>query len=103
MLILDFEDCNLNLASFFKLKLKNTKFKKCTLQEVDFVEADLTNSVFDNCDFTRAIFDRSILEKADLRTSHNYSIDPENNRIKKAKFSSPAVLGLLAKYNIEID
>ncbi len=39
----------------------------------------------DNCDLNRAVFDNSILEKADFRTSLNYSIDPELNRIKKAK------------------
>ena len=43
------------------------------------------------------------LEKADFRTAFNYSIDPENNRMKKAKFSPPEVVGLLNKYDIEID
>jgi uncharacterized protein YjbI with pentapeptide repeats len=98
-----FEDCQLNLSSFFKLKLKNTRFIKCSLHEVDFTEADLTSSVFENCDLQRTIFSNTILEKADFRTAFNYSIDPEVNRIKKAKFSLPGVLGLLSKYAIEID
>jgi hypothetical protein len=38
-----------------------------------------------------------------MRTSFNYSINPELNRIKKAKFSMPAVVGLLDKYDIEIE
>jgi fluoroquinolone resistance protein len=59
--------------------------------------------VFDNCDLTRATFDRSVLEKADFRTSYNYSIDPENNKIKKAKFSLLGVSGLLDKYDIAIE
>jgi uncharacterized protein YjbI with pentapeptide repeats len=58
--------------------------------------------VFDNCDFRGAIFDHTNIEKADLRTSYNYSIDPEINRIKKAKFSILGVSGLLNKYDIEI-
>jgi len=98
-----FEECFLNLASFYKLKLKNTSFRNCNLQEVDFTEAVLTNSVFDNCDLSRAIFEQTNLEKADLRTSYNYSIDPEMNRIKKARFSREGALGLLDKYNIEIE
>jgi fluoroquinolone resistance protein len=43
------------------------------------------------------------LEKADLRTAYNYSIDPSINKIKKAKFSLPGVVGLLSKYDIEIE
>ena len=43
------------------------------------------------------------IEKADFRNSHNYTIDPETNSIKKAKFSLPDVIGLLSKYNIDIE
>lgn len=72
------------------------------MHEVDFVESDLSNAVFDNCDLRGAIFDKSILEKADFRTAYNYSINPENNRLKKARFSISGVAGLLDKYGIEI-
>jgi hypothetical protein len=51
----------------------------------------------------RATFDQTILEKVDFRTSYHYSIDPEVNRIKKAKFSILGVAGLLGKYDIEIE
>lgn len=73
------------------------------MQETDFAEADLTNVVFDNCNLAQAIFDHTILEKADFRTAYNYSIDPETNRIKKARFSIWGVSGLLDKYHIEIE
>jgi len=98
-----FEDCLLNLASFYKLKLKGTKFINCSLQEVDFAETDLTGSAFEKCDLYRAIFDNTNLERADFRSSVNYSINPEINRIKKAKFSRMEVIGLLDKYDIEIE
>ena len=100
---LDFENCLLKLAVFYKLKLKKTGFKNCNLQETDFSEADLTAAMFDNCDMQRAIFNRTNLEKADFSSSFNYSIDPENNRIKKARFSRMGVIGLLDKYGIEIE
>jgi len=32
----------------------------------------------------------------------NYSIDPEKNKIKKARFSTAGIAGLLDKYDIEI-
>jgi fluoroquinolone resistance protein len=73
------------------------------LEETDFAEADLTGSVFDHCNLSHATFDRTVLEKTDFRTSYNFSIDPEKNRIKKAKFSTMGLSGLLEKYDIEID
>jgi fluoroquinolone resistance protein len=98
-----FKKCILNMASFHKLGLKKTQFKECILQETDFTECDLTGSTFDRCNMNRAVFSRTILEKVDFRTSYDYSIDPENNRIKKAKFSLLGIVGLLNKYDIQID
>ena len=103
LFLVNFDACNLNLSSFYGMKMKNTHFKNTTLHEVDFTETDLTNSLFHNCDLLKAIFDNTILEKADLRTALNYSIDPESNRIKKAKFSMEGVIGLLNKYDILIE
>ena len=99
----NFENCQLQLASFYELKLTNTVFKNCNLNEVDFAKADLTESSFDDCDLSRAIFENTILMKTDFRTAFNYAIDPEINQIKKAKFSSLSLSGLLAKYDIEIE
>ena len=98
-----FDGCQLNHSSFYKTKIKKTGFKNSQLQETDFEEADLTSAVFDNCDLTQAIFDHTTLEKADFRTSYNYSIDPEINRMKKARFSVLGVSGLLDKYDIDIE
>lgn len=98
-----FENCILNISSFYKLKLKGTNFINSSLQEVDFTLSDLSNSLFDNCDMARATFENTVLNKTDFRTSYNYSIDPELNRMKKAKFSLAGVPGLLAKYDIEVD
>ena len=98
-----FENCILNLSSFYKLKLKKTIFKNTTLHEVDFTYADLSGSVFDNCDLARSIFFNTVLEKADFRNAINFSIDPDANKIKRAKFSLSGIPGLLDKYDIEIE
>lgn len=103
LLSFGFENCILKLSVFYRLKLKKTKFANCNLQEADFTEADLTGSIFETCDLQRSIFYGTILEKADLRSSYNYSLDPERNRIKKARFSRLGIAGLLDKYNIEIE
>ena len=89
--------------SFFKTKIKKTVFNDSQLRETDFAETDLTNAVFHNCDLMNAVFDRTILEKADFRTSYNYTIHPEANRIKKARFSVTGIVGLLGKYDIDIE
>lgn len=98
-----FTGCRLDNASFYKRSLKKIVFTQCSLQEVDFTETDLTAAVFDNCDLAKALFEHTILEKADLRTAYNYSIDPGQNRIKKAKFSLAGIPGLLHQYDILID
>ena len=98
-----FMECTLNLSSFYGLKLKKSRFIKCKLQEVDFTETDLTSADFDGCDLQRAIFDRSILEKVDFRTAYNFNIDPERNKLRKARFSVDGVVGLLGKYDIVIE
>lgn len=103
LLSMNFVGCQINFSSFYKLSLKQSIFKDCTLQEVDFSESDLRGSVFDNCDLGRAIFENTILEKADFITSFNFSIDPELNRITKAKFSLQGLAGLLDKYDIEVE
>ena len=98
----NFENCQLNHSSFNALKLKKTLFTGSQLREVDFAACDLTEAVFDECDLLNATFARTLLEKADFRTARNFSIDPELNRIKKAKFSITGLGGLLAKYDIVI-
>lgn len=97
------ENCMLNHSSFYRRKMKKATFKHCKLLEVDFTEADLTGAVFDSCDLSGAIFDQTILEKANLVTAFGYQMNPENNRIKKARFSSSGLAGLLGKYDIIIE
>ncbi|WP_085537327.1 pentapeptide repeat-containing protein [Massilibacteroides vaginae] len=98
-----FNNCLLNHSVFYKRKIKKTSFLNSQLREVDFTEADLSNSVFDNCDLLGATFEFTNLEKADLRTAYNFTLDPEGNRIKKAAFSLSGLPGLLNKYELNID
>ncbi len=85
------------------MSLKKMKFKNCNLREVDFSAADLTEASFDGCDLLGATFDDTNLEKADFRNALNYAFNPDQNRIKKAKFSVNGLPGLLHKYDIQIE
>ena len=97
-----FEGCRLNHSTFYQMKLDRTVFTETHMQGVDFTGASLKNATFRQCDLSDATFENTDLEKADLSTSVNYSLDPELNNIKGARFSFPGVLGLLEKYRIEI-
>ena len=99
----DFVECRLDHASFYRKDIKKTNFFDTQLIEVDFTETNLTESVIKNCDLSRSIFNNTILERADLTSSIGFSIDPEVNKIKKARFSLQEVKGLLVKYNIIIE
>lgn len=98
----NFDHCQLDLSSFFQLKMKKTLFRNCSLKEVDFTETDLTASVFDHCDLIRAIFLQTVLDKADLRTSVHFSIDPSRNKVKKTKVSAAGLAGFLDAYDLDI-
>jgi fluoroquinolone resistance protein len=98
----NFESCILDNVIFYKKKNKGAKFLDCSMVETDFTEADLTDATFGNCNLNRAFFDRTILKNADLSSSYNFIIDPDNNDIKKAKFSAQGLPGLLVKYGIVI-
>jgi uncharacterized protein YjbI with pentapeptide repeats len=100
---LGFEDCVLSQSTFYKLKLRKTSMKKCILNEVDWVEADLSESVFEECDFQGAIFDQTNLEKADFRSSYNYYVDVMKNRVRRAKFAFPGLIGLLEPLGVIVE
>ena len=101
LLEMKFDQCQLNLSSFYKLSLKGIHFKNCELQEVEFVESDLSKSLFDDCDLNGAVFENTNLEQVDMHSSYGYNIDPENNNIRKGRFSLEGLPGLLVKYQLK--
>ena len=68
----------------------------------DFMAADLTEAIFDNCNLHKTVFMDTIAYKTDFTTSYNYMIDPEKNKLKKARFSKDGLAGLLTKYEIVV-
>lgn len=103
MFSFQFENCVLDYSTFFGTKIKKTSFLSCSLKEVDFTNANLTASVFSESNLFGSIFDHSNLEKTDFRGAVNFSIEPENNRMSRAKFSPFQLEGLLHKYRLDIE
>jgi uncharacterized protein YjbI with pentapeptide repeats len=97
------KDCQLNHASFYKVNLNSSSFEGCNFQQADFSEASLKGVTLTNCNFQLAVFDGTNLEHANFKGATNYTINPEKNRITKAKFNYPEVLGLLEAYQITVE
>ncbi|MDD5152239.1 MAG: pentapeptide repeat-containing protein [Flavobacterium sp.] len=95
-----FKECILDFSKFYTLKIKGTTFIDCSIIAVDFMSANLTEVIFDNCDLYRSEFAKAIANKADFKTSYNYTIDPTKTKIKKAIFSLDGLKGLLYKHDI---
>ena len=98
-----FNDCILDHSSFYQLDVRKTVFKNCTMREVDFTESNLSNSVFDHSDLLNAVFERSVLDGTDFRNAEHFSINPNQNQLKKTRFSKDNLMGLLDQLNIVIE
>lgn len=95
--------CLLNWATFQGLSMKGTRFENCQLPGTDFTQTNLEEAVFDGANLAGAVFFRTNLMGADFRTAHNFTIDPEENNLKKAQFSAHSLAGLLGKYQLRIE
>jgi fluoroquinolone resistance protein len=98
-----FESCLMDYTSFLRRKMPRTHFIDCSLKNALFEQAILTKAVFDNTDLAGAVFERANLSEANLVTAFNYTIDPELNTIRKARFSQSGLAGLLTRYDIRVE
>lgn len=98
-----FERCLLQHATFYKLSLKKTLFRNCVLHETDFSDSDFSEADFSGSDLAGSVFDNTKLDKADFRSAFNYVINPVTNRIRKARFSSTGLKGLVEAFDIRVE
>lgn len=73
--------------------LSGSYFDDCALPESKFCEAELQGTSFSHCNLTGA----------DFRGARNYFFSLESNQVKKAKFSLPEAVNLLAAIGIVIE
>jgi uncharacterized protein YjbI with pentapeptide repeats len=100
--LVGFSKCALSHATFIGLDLEGVQIKKCVAVDVDFREANLTNVDFSGTDLTGSLFVNTNLTEADLSTAKNYTLNPGENILTKAKFSMPEALSLLYGLDIEL-
>jgi len=93
----------LNHSSFFQMDLRKCRFQDSIFHEVDFTEANLAKLNLENCDFRQSVFDHTNLDGANFKTALNFAINPNQNSIKKTKFSFDNISGLLSHLDIIID
>lgn len=94
------DNCILDFTVFDQKKLNKSIFKSCRFHSADFTQSDLSKCRFDHCDFLNAAFANSNLAGLDFTTCSRFTIDPTINNIKKAKFMSSDLAGLLTKFGI---
>jgi fluoroquinolone resistance protein len=100
---INFEGCVIDYASFSNKKMNVSVFKNCKIHGVNFTMTDLSRSSIEHCDLTDSIFSGTNLSGMDLTTIYNFSINPTLNNIKKARFSSNSLSGLLSAFDIIIE
>ncbi len=98
----NFKDSFISMSVFSYLDLNDISFNGCEIFESDFIETNLMNANFDNSDLKYSRFHKTNLSFASLENAKNYIIDPNQNNLRKASFSFPEVVGLLAAFDINI-
>jgi len=97
---LGFSECAISHSTFLGLSLRGIKLIDCVALDVDFREADLSGADFAGTDLAQSVFGDTNLAQADLSRARNYSIDPAQNELHRARFSLPEALSLLHSMDI---
>jgi len=96
------QDCRLDYVVFLNRKLKKALFADCSIKEAFFLQCDLTGTAFRNCNLELTRFEGNNLTQADFATSYNLVLNPDDNTLKKARFSLYSLPGLLTKYELVV-
>ena len=100
---LEFTNCQINYSNFRLLKLPRIKIIDCEAKEVDFIATDLSGGIFKNTNFENSQFFKTNISGADFSCAKNYTIDVNNNILKKTRFSMPEALALLNGLDIILE
>ena len=98
-----FKNCKIEFCNFGGINMKHSKFIDSVIRGTDFINVDLEGADFARSDLQDSKFHNAVLDNANFSGARNYYIDPTSNKLKKAKFSVPEVLSLLAAFDIKVE
>ncbi len=98
-----YEGCIMENNAFTDMNLKRFRFASCILTSSSFYNCRLQHAVFDDCDLSETQFYRTDLSHADFRTSRNYFMNVETNKLNKTRYSLPEAVSLLANLDIVVE
>lgn len=97
------KNCNLDYGSFDSKKMNKSVFENCKMHSINFSQADLSKIQLIDCDLYESIFNGTNLSGVDFTRAQNFSIDPALNNVRKAKFLTQDLPGLLDKFDLVIE
>lgn len=92
----------LRSCTFSELNLKKASFSESNIIDCDFYKTNLSESSFEGSNLRGTMFNGCDLSKANFYEATDYTIDPSQNNVKHAKFSSESIAGLLRHLDIVI-
>ena len=95
-----FEACDLSVASFRDLDLRQAAFDGGRAQEAAFVAVDLHGIQMRGLDLSGAEIRGCDLRDADLRGSSGVVLSPCDNRVRGLRIDLPDAVGLLAALGV---
>lgn len=95
--------CNVSYVSFDQKKLFKSTFKNCNLAHSNFTQADLSKCILTDCDCSETVFMQTNLAGVNFTTNYHFIIDPAQNNVKKARFASHSLGGLVQSFGIIVD
>jgi fluoroquinolone resistance protein len=96
----NFFECIINNSNFLGLGLRNINIIKCEAKETNFADANLKNAKFTSTNLEKSRFLNTNLIQANFTDAINYSINPNQNQLKKTIFTLPEAISLLQNLDI---
>ena len=96
-------NCSFRYNQFVGMALGGFDFSRNQFSECLFDDCKLAEADFNGAGLGRTAFTRCDLQNADFRAAQEYLIDPNQNKLKGARFSFPDVVTLLDGLGLRIE
>ena len=94
--------CLLRYVNFSQIRWKKAVVRDCDAVDSDFRGANLVGADFTKTRFRACRFHSADLQKADFSGAEGYDLDLRTENLKKAIFTLPEALNLLAPFDLDL-